>query len=337
MELPDMRPIKKILVAVKNTRAKSSPAIAKAARLARALGAQLELFHAISEPLVIDLVVAGGQNLGQLERAERARHLKRLEAIASVLRSGGQEVTTAAEWDYPAHEALVRHARRSRADLVVAERHATKHVAPWFLRFTDWELLRQSPVPVLLVKNARAYASPKILAAIDPSHSFAKTARLDGEILRTASAISTALRGDLHAVHAYVPDIIGMTPAALSVPDATARIAENAAKLARRRLEKTLLAAKALSLPPSRRHLIARHAVDAIPELARDIGCDIVVMGALSRSGLKRFFIGNTAERLLDDLPCDLLIVKPPAFASRVATRLRGPQLVSLTALSGTL
>jgi universal stress protein E len=141
----------------------------------------------------------------------------------------------------------------------------------------------------------------------------------------------------LHAVHAYVPDIIGMTPAALSVPDATARIAANAANLARRRLEKTLLAAKALSLPPSRRHLIARHAVDAIPELARDIGCDIVVMGALSRSGLKRFFIGNTAERLLDDLPCDLLIVKPPAFASRVATRLRGPQLVSLTALSGTL
>jgi universal stress protein E len=321
---------------VKNTRAKSSPAIIKAAKLARALGAQLELFHAISDPLIVDLLAVGGQDLKQSESAERAAHLKRLEAAAEPLRRGGLNVTTAAEWDYPAHEALVRQARRSRADLVVAERHATNHVAPWFLRFTDWELLRQSPVPVLLVKNKRNYASPKVLAAVDPSHAFEKTARLDGQILRTASAVSTALRGRLHVVHTYVPDIVGMTPAALSVPDVTTRILAEAAKRARSRLDKTLHAARGISLPPSRRHLIARHAVDAIPQLASEIKADIVVMGALSRSGLKRFFIGNTAERLLDDLPCDLLIVKPAAFSSRVARRSRGAQLLDLTAIAGT-
>jgi universal stress protein E len=38
----------------------------------------------------------------------------------------------------------------------------------------------------------------------------------------------------------------------------------------------------------------------------------LVVMGAISRSGLKRIFIGNTAEQVLDSLRCDLLIVKPP-------------------------
>jgi nucleotide-binding universal stress UspA family protein len=31
----------------------------------------------------------------------------------------------------------------------------------------------------------------------------------------------------------------------------------------------------------------------------------------MSRSGLKRIFIGNTAERVLDGLQCDVLVVKP--------------------------
>jgi universal stress protein E len=33
-------------------------------------------------------------------------------------------------------------------------------------------------------------------------------------------------------------------------------------------------------------------------------------MGATSRSGLKRIFIGNTAEHVLDSLQCDVLVVK---------------------------
>ena len=39
-----------------------------------------------------------------------------------------------------------------------------------------------------------------------------------------------------------------------------------------------------------------------------------VVMGAIARSGLKRLFIGSTAERVLDRLPCDLVIIKPLDF-----------------------
>ena len=55
----------------------------------------------------------------------------------------------------------------------------------------------------------------------------------------------------------------------------------------------------------------------------------LVVMGAVSRSGLKRVFIGNTAERVLHDLPCDVLVVKPPRFKARVIKRPRGMRLVA--------
>jgi universal stress protein E len=41
-------------------------------------------------------------------------------------------------------------------------------------------------------------------------------------------------------------------------------------------------------------------------------------MGAVSRSGLKRLFIGHTAERVIDRLKCDVLIVKPEGFKTPV-------------------
>jgi universal stress protein E len=44
-------------------------------------------------------------------------------------------------------------------------------------------------------------------------------------------------------------------------------------------------------------------------------------MGAVSRSALKRLFIGNAAERVLDRLDCDVLIVKPRGFKSGVERR----------------
>ena len=55
-----------------------------------------------------------------------------------------------------------------------------------------------------------------------------------------------------------------------------------------------------------------------IPRTARRERCSIVAMGVVSRSGLKRFFIGNTAEFVMDAVTADILVVKPADFDSRV-------------------
>jgi nucleotide-binding universal stress UspA family protein len=65
------------------------------------------------------------------------------------------------------------------------------------------------------------------------------------------------------------------------------------------------------------------------PQAKASPHASIVVMGAISRSGLKGFFIGNTAERVLDSLNCDVLVVKPTNFKQRVARSLRGVKLLS--------
>src|SRR6185437_10105473 len=182
-----MRPIRRILVAVKDPKARSLPAVAKAAQLARAFGAQLELFHGISSPLYVD-AYGLGDGVEAIERETVASATAQLERIAARVRSPKVKVTVRAVWDYPVHEAIVRRAHQFKADLIVSERHAGQHIAPGLLRLTDWELLRWSPVPVLLVKRGGTYKRPVILAAIDPGHAHAKPLKLYADILQASSS-----------------------------------------------------------------------------------------------------------------------------------------------------
>src|ERR1035437_2628555 len=195
-----MSAIRRILVTVKELNGRTLPAVLKAAQLARAYGAQLELFHGLTSPLYTDLVMMHETGLGSLEQDLRQKALRRLETIADGLRTHSIKVTVCAEWDYPAHEAIIRRAQAIKADLIVASRHGGRHRMPWLLRLTDWELVRLSPVPVLLVKNPHPYRHPAVLAAIDPTHANEKPLQLDKEILRDRKELSTALRGSLHAV-----------------------------------------------------------------------------------------------------------------------------------------
>ncbi len=322
-----MSPIRRILVAVKDPWARSHPAIEKAAQLARALGARLQLFHALSSPLYIDVAEFQGLTLSQLEHAEHARAAARLQALAKRLEKAGVRVGSTVEWDFPPHEAVIRAARRFGADLIVADRHATQHHLAWALRFTDFELLRLAPVPVLLVKTPQAYDHPSILAAVDPTHAYSKPLQLDREILSCASRLTHALRGSLHAVFAYDPLPAAAVESAWALAGATEELAAEAQARARKALARVLNGA---AVPESRRHVAPRHPLDAIKDTAEEVACNIVVMGAISRSGFKRLVLGNTAERVLDELSCDVLVVKPKRFASRVSRVRRGPQLMAL-------
>ena len=71
---------------------------------------------------------------------------------------------------------------------------------------------------------------------------------------------------------------------------------------------------KAHGIQPDRIHVEEGSTRAALMALTEQLRADAVVMGAISRSGLKGLFLGNTAEGVLDRLPCDLVIVKPDGF-----------------------
>jgi universal stress protein E len=325
-----MPAISRILVAIKDPRSISRPAVRKAAQIATACHAQLELFHCLTTPLYMDPVYEGQKGLKTTERELRQDALRRLERIAATIRQPGLKITAAADWDYPAYDAIVRRALRIKADLIVASVHAGPHLLPGLLRLTDWELVRLSPVPLLLIKNPRPYHRPAVLVAVDPAHAFAKPLRLDAELLRAGSTISRSLRGSLHAIHAYARLSMGAVPPGAEA--ITAYAIKRAEQQAKRTAEADLnRALQGTGISRARRYVIGRHPIDAILQACRKSHSALVVMGAVSRSGLRRLLIGNTAESILDEIRCDVLVIKPKRFRNRVPRAVGAPRIAMAT------
>ena len=60
-----------------------------------------------------------------------------------------------------------------------------------------------------------------------------------------------------------------------------------------------------------RTHLLKGSPSAIIPNLARTLRVDLIVMGTVARTGIPGLIIGNTAESILRDIDCSLLAVKP--------------------------
>lgn len=75
-----MAAMRSFLVAVKDPGSKALPAIGKAAKLAKAFNARLDLYHGITEPILADSYFYGNGELAKLRHETRASYLERLEA-----------------------------------------------------------------------------------------------------------------------------------------------------------------------------------------------------------------------------------------------------------------
>jgi universal stress protein E len=305
---------KSILVVIDPT-ADRQPALERAAWLAERLGATLDLL--ICD---YDQQLSGGRFFAS-EAMEGARnalletHRHRLESLATPLRERDLVVRTDTRWEHPLDHGVLRKVAELQPIMVVKETHYHGAVQRALFSNTDWNLIRRCAVPLLLVKPRQPAAAPRILAAVDPMHEFDKPAELDHAILALAKELVAALSGKLDVFHAFdpAPAIAGATgsiasPIAVPVRELTEAL---------ERRHKAALTALLHDYPvdPEAVHLQQGVAAEQLLALSRNLPADIVVMGAIARSGIKRVFIGNTAERVLDRLPCDLLIVKPAGFA----------------------
>ena len=318
----------RILFAIRNPTATQQPGLAKAIQVARASGAKLDLFHALNDPLFIELTQFGDSSVDRLrERVEEEVRIP-LARLCKVAHKHGVEAQSSVEWDYPPHEAIVRRALKIGADLIIAECHKGGRTRPWLIHLTDWELLRLSPVPVLLLKNAKAYRRPLTLAAVDPAHAHAKPSKLDARILAAAAQLSKGLRGTLHIVHANYPSIVGLKP---RTDRAWSTLSYE--ELQKQESESFEMFRANAAIPRTRAHLVEGNPSREIPRVADKLGAAIVVMGALSRSGLERLFIGNTAERVLGALNCDVLVVKPEGVSPHLALEERGMRVMAPASL----
>ncbi len=305
---------KSILVVIDPT-ADEQPALERAAWLAARLGASLELL--ICD---YDQHLSGGRFFSSdaLQGAQREllkMHERRLETLAAPLREQGLTVSVDARWEHPLDRGVLRKAAELQPIMIAKDTHYHSAIKRALFSNTDWNLIHSCAAPLLLVKRRRFESAPRILAAVDPVHAHAKPAELDHSILALATELATALHGKVEVFHAFDPAavIAGATssvasPIAVPVRELTDALEQRHRKALEQLLEDFPVEASAI-------HLHQGVAAEALLTVSRNLPADIVIMGAISRSGLKKIFIGNTAERVLDRLPCDLLIVKPAGFA----------------------
>lgn len=316
-----------IMVALAAPGSLSPIEMGKISRLALALDAQIELFHCADAATAADVASQGAT---RAIREQVSGRRQQLEGLAARLRVGGVQVRTSVRWDHPVYAGIVRQVLRHKPRLLIAYPTARGRASRLWLGRNDFRLIETCPCPVLFMKTRRPYTDTVVLAAVDPDHAHGKPAALDAEILGWASRLCGALAGKLLVFHAHLPweQALRNEPQFQRVPEV---VRADVAAAWRGTLEAGVLEIAERYAVPRRRVHIAEGAVpETLARFAQDIFPDIVVMGAARRSLLGRLLIGHTAERVLDALDSDVLVVKAPGFRSYVS-----PQSVHHRTASG--
>jgi universal stress protein E len=312
-----MHELSKILAVIDPT-VKDQPGMHRAAWLAKKSGAELELVICYYNEYL------SGDRLFDSPSLEKARsevisnHSRHLEELAEPLRAQGIVVTTSAGWDHPLYEGIVRHAVASGADLVIKDTHHHSAVARALLTNTDWNLIRTCPVPLWLVKPVDVADQPVFVAAIDLMNEHDKPAALDDDILQTSKFIADKVGGHVHAFHSYDPRIAVATATANAYIPVSLPFDEIEQQMHEDHQKRFHEITSFHGIEDDKSHLVAGLTHEELPIVADELKAAVVVMGAVSRNRWKRLFIGATAERTLEHLPCDLLIIKPDWFQTPV-------------------
>lgn len=238
-----------------------------------------------------------------------------LDLEAAQLKEDGINAEGIAAWHKRPHEEIAAQALRLAPDLVIKDVAETANaVSRAVFTSADWQLMRLCPAPLLLVNPHSSSYPQRILAAIDPLDSKDKPATLNDEILEAALTMARQCEAPVHVVHAYqfLPSI---APMGAETAFADAKLFE---KIREDHRDAFLEFGRTHGVPDERMHLLEGEPAEVIATLAEDINADLVVLGAIARSGLKRVLLGSTAEQILGAVKCDLLVLKPAGFVETV-------------------
>jgi nucleotide-binding universal stress UspA family protein len=208
---------------------------------------------------------------------------------------------------------IVRRVLREHHDLVVVGARDEGGLMHRWFGGTAQKLVHECPCPVW-VARARPGPGPRgVLVASDLSP-------VSDGALRLALPLARLARAPVHLLHVVdYPLDRHWSP---GPADATTRAYHGSVRAeAEHALHAQL--ARCGRVPEDRVELhladsdgLADH---AILGFLRDHAIDLLVLGDVARHGLAKLFLGNMAERLLSEVSCSVLVVKPADFRSAVS------------------
>lgn len=258
--------------------------------------------------------------LQQLDHEDQAHIMRTVKESASkaldeLVRQANQ-CKVEATWKLAVGKAwleIIREVLRGQPDLVVVGTRDLTGFRRMLFGNTAMKLLRRCPCPVWVVKPGSKNRPLHILVATD-----LKPASENGMAL--GIALANMLDAHVHVLHVveYPLDRFGWT----GLPDQTTlRYHQQIRGQAEAVLQEQLAQTDFRSLGPRCQiHLIDGVGIPdiTIQQFIETHDIDLLVMGTIGRGGIAGVMIGNTAERLLPEVHCSVLAVKPPDFACPV-------------------
>ncbi len=222
---------------------------------------------------------------------------------------------------------IIRQVLRNKHDLVIKCVDPSGNFKQTLFGSTDMHLMRKCPCPVWIIKSTEHEQHRRIMAAVDQDPEDAVTDVLNRQILEMSTSLALAEFSELHIVHAWTffgESHFRSPRIPVSEVEVDAMVAEEASERRRwlRNLVKTYGArndSDAVDYVGPQLHVIKGDAKQVVPATAHDLDVDLVVMGTVARVGVPGFFMGNTAESILNQIDCSVLTVKPPGFISPVS------------------
>ncbi len=282
----------------------------RAARIAKFFDADLKLV--LSDPTVSFLRSSFMISVDSKQIADTVRQAREeeLERLVAAIADYELNVSTSIVQDRPASDAIV--AKALECDPLIVVKGTVYHSPAERATFTfnDWQLIRKLEFPLWLVKPHHWDNSLTIVAAVDPMHPHDEKGELTQVIVNTAKSLAKKCGGRMLLLHTYerleeVSSFAKLEFKPMKVP--VRELEEKMRNEHRRQLDS--LAAKN-DIDPDAVHMLPGRTREILPTFARTQGADVVVMGAVARTGLVHRIIGSTAEHVLDHLPCDILVVR---------------------------
>lgn len=211
---------------------------------------------------------------------------------------------------------IIRAVAHEKYDLLIKSVNPRGPISTALFGNIDLRLLRQCPCPVWLMKPSRRKTLSRVLAAIDVTREERTTMQLANRIMELATSIST-IEGAHLDVLAVFEDQIDPKMATRSGAARLKEVNKAHKEEMHHRFDRVIGKFRSFTV---KEHVKQGKPEEVIQRFVRDQDVDLLIMGTLSRTGIPGLLIGNTAERVLDDVDCSVLTLKPKGFKTLIAS-----------------
>jgi len=292
-------------------------ALARAVDLARNNLARLTVVDVVEEMPREMRRLLTSLHLADIPKLAVAERLRDLQHLVEPIMNKGVNVSARVLIGKPFLE-IIREVLRNSHDLVIKTARGKGGLKGLLFGSTATHLMRKCPCPVWVIKPTHRKKYARIMAAVDPDPLDKKRNALNIKVMELATSLARSEGSELHVAHAWklYAERMFVVRGGLSH-----EVVEKLARTVRAEHEewlRELVDTCAPDIPQSRIHLLKGDAAEVIPALAKRNGIELIVMGTVTRTGIAGFLMGNTAERVLQQVDCSVLTVKPDGFITPV-------------------